>query len=514
MIKNIQNIIQKSYIMLAYIVILITVTLINVDHIINNNILVNTLLVILGLIVMLAINKTFVNKIKDSTIGKNIIVLLLIFLILQIISAYFFKVNYNWDFKWIMDTAKDIATTGTTQNMYYFKIYPNNWGALIIALLGMKITLNNEIGAYAINIFSIFLSVLFSVLSAKKLGGNKLAFNLMILVIGCAPLFLYSPIIYTDSLSVAFPIATFYFWLLSRENREKSSKKYIRYTIIMSLVGVIGYCIKPVAGIILVAVLIDEILTNNIKSIKQIAIVIIIFILVSTSFNILCEKFIIKDSRKNDLEIPITHWIMMGLNKPEAEGGTSIGYGAYSQNDVDYTNTSGNYEEKKVANIKKIEERLQDFGVSGYLNFLMKKFDYVWNDGSYYSLKLIGWDTINTTSIPYKIVLDKRYNQVFANYMTSFNNCLFFIIFVGLIISICKKGIKQEIRVLGISIVGIAIFLLIWEARSRYIYFMIPIFCTFSAYEFLILYNYIESNIKNIKEKIINIYKLKVKRSK
>ena len=64
---------------------------------------------------------------------------------------------------------------------------------------------------------------------------------------------------------------------------------------------------------------------------------------------------------------------MMGLGKPESEGGTAIGYGSYSQKDADYTATSGNYEEKKEANVREIKERLRNYGLKGYLHFLYKK---------------------------------------------------------------------------------------------------------------------------------------------
>ena len=497
MLKKIQNIIQKSYILIVCIAIFMIILLINIDHIFNSEILINVLLIPINLIAIFIINKLFINKAKDSNLLKAIIVLMILFVILEIFSLYFFRVKYNWDFKWVMDSAKERATTGTTQNMYYFKIFPNNWGALIITTLGMRMAFGNEIGAYVLNIIFIFLSVIFSVLSAKKIGGNKLALNLMIFIIGCAPLYLYSPIVYTDSLSVAFPIATFYFWLLAKENREKSRKKYIFNTLMMAIFGAIGYCIKPVAGIILVAILIDEIFSNtNKKTIKQMGITIITFMIIVILFNRLCEEFLIEDTKKNDLEFPMTHWIMMGLSTPESEGGTSIGYGAYSQKDADYTTLSGNYEEKKKANIEKIKERLKEFGIGGYIRFLIKKFDYVWNDGSYYSLRLIGWDTINTKSIPYKLIVDKNHNKIFKIYMNNYNNVLFFIILVGLVLSLLKKDINQEERVLGISIVGIAIFLLIWEARSRYIYFMLPIFCLLSAYEFIKIYNYAENKLK------------------
>ena len=353
------------------------------------------------------------------------------------------------------------------------------------------------------NIIFIFLAALFTVLSARKIGGDKLGLNVAILLLGCAPLYLYSPIVYTDSLSVAFPIATLYFWLLAKENREKEQKKksYI-WTIVMALTGIIGYCIKPVAAIVLAAIVIDEFFTNlNKETLKKIAITLIIVLSIMKLFNFLGEKVIIKDSRKNDLEFPMTHWIMMGLNRPESEGGTSIGYGAYSQKDADYTAESGNYQEKKAANIHMIKERLIEYGFGGYIQFLFNKFKYVWNDGTYYVLQQIGWDTLNKDSTPYKIIIDSDNNGLFLNYATDFNNYIFFTIIAGAVIEIIKKEKNQESRIMGISIVGIALFLLVWEARSRYIYFLIPVFVLFSAHEFKYIIKLIEDIIQKRKNK-------------
>lgn len=502
MISKLKNIVQKSYKYIAYFAIILVLLLINYFHIFNDKIIENVIFIVSGLIILLIINKFIINKIKDRTLTKIILVLLGIFIILEILSVYYFKVQYNWDFKWIMESAKDIATTGTTPNIFYFKIFPNNWGVLIITTLAMKITFGNEVGAYAINIIFIFLSVLFSVLSAKKIGGNKLALNVLILMLGSAPLYLYSPIVYTDTLSVAFPVATLYLWLISKEYKEKSVKGYYASIIAMAFIGAIGYCIKPVAGIVLVAIIIDEIFTNiNKETLKKIAITLIVMLTVIVLFNKLCEKFVIKDSQKNEYQFPLTHWIMMGLDKPESEGGTSIGYGAYSQKDADYTSTSGNYEEKKTANILKIKERLKEFGIKGYTKFLFNKFNYIWNDGSYYVLNVIGWDTLNTTSTLYKLVIGEESYKIFRPYMTNFNNCVFFIILLGLIIELLKKEKNQVIRILGISIVGIAIFLLVWEARSRYIYFLIPVFCILAAYEMLQIFNFVERRILKQKNK-------------
>ena len=502
MAEKIKNIANKSYKIIAYLAIMLVLLLINYYHIFDEKVVTNIIFIILGLTVLVLINKFFINKVKDRTLKISIIVLLALFAIFEILAVYYFRVSYNWDFKWVMDSAKDLATTGATENAFYFKIFPNNWGVLAITTFGMSLTGGNEIGAYAINILFVFLSALFSVLASKKIGGNKLALNVMLLLIGCAPLYLYTPIVYTDTISVLFPVATLYFWLLAKDKKEKSKKGYYLSIILTAVVGAIGYFMKPVAGIVLVAIIIDEIFTNfNKNTIKNLAIIVSIMFIIVTVFNKLGENLIIKDSRKNDYEFPLTHWVMMGLNKPESEGGTSIGYGAYSQPDADYTTTSGNYEQKKEANIEKIKERLNEFGIKGYIKFLLNKFKYVWNDGSYYVLHVIGWDTLNTTSTPYKYIIGEQSENIFIPYVTHFNNCIFFIILVGILIGLVRKKSTQETRILGISIVGIALFLLVWEARSRYIYFLLPVFCVLAACELPLIYKEIKRLLLKIKNR-------------
>ena len=482
LMSKIKSIIQKIYILIAYFSIFSILTLVNIFHLFTESAFVvveNIFISAIILLLFIAINYFLCNKIKKINIKIILISLIIVFLVLEILSIYFFKVKYNWDFKWIMDSAKDIATKGTTENIFYFKIFPNNLGVLIIVTLAMKIFGGAEIGAYIINTIFICLAVIFAILSSQKIAGEKCALITMILLLCVAPLYLYSPIVYTDTLSVAFPVMTLYLWMVAKEQKEKSLKRYFILLVGNSIISALGYCIKPIAAIVFVAIIIDELFMNK-KNIKDIFIEIIIFVMIISIFNLITSKVIIKDNRKNEYEYPITHWIMMGLGKPENEGGTSIGYGAYNQKDSDYTASSGNYEEKKQANIKKIKERLKDFGIKDYCMFLLKKCKYVWNDGTYYVLKVIGWDTINTESIPYKIVLGEKSN-ISINVMTHINNTLFIIILINFILDIKKETYNQVNRVLGISIVGIAIFLLIWEARSRYIYFMIPIFCILGA---------------------------------
>ena len=379
-----------------------------------------------------------------------------------------------------MESSLEYAQTGKIENMYYFKIFPNNIASLLIVTFAMKLFNTNVIGAYVINIIFIFLAAIFTVLVARKLGGERLGINTIILLICFMPMYLNSPIVYTDTLSIALPISIIYFWILAKENKDSNKKKFYIYLSIMAVISVISYNIKANAVIVLIAIFIDSIFCEK-KMFKQLFLVFLIFVVGMLITNKVIEKAVIQDSRKNNYEFPLTHWVMMGLCLPESEGGTAINYGSYSQADADFTALQTTYQDKKDANIRVIKERIKNFGFVGYIKFLLKKFNYVWNDGTYYVLPIIGWDTLNKESLLYKVVLGDLSYKFVRPFMTYFNNIIFILALYLIIKEVIRKDKNDIVRIIGISIVGIAIFLLIWEARARYIYLFIPLFCIMGA---------------------------------
>lgn len=496
-----REVISKTYKYIAYIAILTVFCCINFfnisKHISSNNI---TILVwaIIYTAIIIGINRFIINKLKSKYIKIITGVLILIFLILEILSVYYFRVQYNWDFKWVMDTASQIADTGHIEltNLNYFKMFPNNIPILGMVTIAIKLFFNNQIGAYVLNIIAVWISAILGVLVAYKTKGEKLAFNVILLMTLLCPFYLYTPIIYTDTLSIMFPVLTLFLWILFKQNKQKENlKKQYIYWVLMTISSTIAFLIKPVAAIILISVIIDCIFTDK-KFLKYIIISILTFILINSIYNSLVLKFFIKDVKQNNNVFPYTHWVMMGLNTPESEGGTSIGWGGYSQKDSIMTELQPTYNEKVQNSIKVIKERMINFGLSGYIRFLKNKFIYVWEDPTFYVLAQIGWDTLNKESIPYKYVLGEKSQQTFIPYTSVFYTMLMILIIIEFIYDIFKNK-NQDIRIMGIAVVGIAIFLLLWEARSRYIYFLIPIFCILAANG---IYELSQINIKKIKK--------------
>ena len=423
-------------------------------------------------ILMFVLNKFIISKLNKKILDILTVLNITILIILEIIAVYFFRVEYNWDFRFIMEGAIQLAQSATTEHIHYFQVFPNNIGTLFIVTLGMKIFNNNEIGAYVLNICLVAIADIITIITAKKIGGEKMSFNVSILMILCMPYWLYTPIVYSDTLSVLVPVLTILLWIKCKDATNKS-KKWL-YIGLITIFAFIGYIIKPIAVIGYVAIII-EMFFSNIKYIKKFIASFLVFCILINIYNFFVYKFFLKTDAKNTEIYPYTHWVMMGMNKPFEYGGTSNGWGGYSYYDVMYTESNNSYEEKIEANIKKIKERLLEFGTKGYLSFLSHKIIYIWNDGTYYINAVLKWSPLNQNTKIYSWFFGENSNKFVEPYFNAFHILLMLMIAIGTISEMIKER-RSNIRILEMCIIGVFIFLLFWEARSRYIYILIPIF--------------------------------------
>ena len=206
-----QKYLKNIYIVIASIAIIAVIGLANIDHIFTGNIVKTIKVILISALeigFLFIINRFIINKISDKKKRIITIVGLAIFLILEIISYIYFRVEFSWDFKWLMESAMEKATTGDIEAIFYFKRFPNNLGALFFVTGAIKLFNNSYLGAYVLNIVFVFLSAVFTVLVARKMGGEKLGLNVMIVLLGFMPIYLNTPIVYTDSLSIAFTVIT------------------------------------------------------------------------------------------------------------------------------------------------------------------------------------------------------------------------------------------------------------------------------------------------------------------
>ena len=174
-------------------------------------------------------------------------------------------------------------------------------------------------------------------------------------------------------------------------------------------------------------------------------------------------------------QIPYTHWKMMGVEDKDADNSERNTYGGYNVHDYDKTESFATVKDAQKYNIKEYMKRVNKMGFVGYAEFLTKKSVNIWADGYYFSNVKLGISPINNNTILRKFLLQDSTTKYFGIYFTQGVNFSFLIaLIIGAVLKVKDKC--EEVDSVRLAIIGIMIFLLFWEGRSRYLVNYIPIF--------------------------------------
>ena len=421
-----------------------------------------------------------------------------ILLLIQIFVGYELRANSVSDLKIIESYCKDFAVNGNfdliqrdyLKGSVYLVRYPNNvpFTLLLSALYRVcYLTLGYvpKMVPIVLNCVAINLSVLFTALTTKKLFGNKQALVTLALCMLFAPYYTYTAYYYTDSLSMPFLIGGVYLFV----SAIKSENKYKRYALLLAFGGVVflGFKMKATVIFALICGLIYVLLKFSIKKVATISLAVIVGFstvgaVYSTSVNSLN---LYTKEQSYECEYPFTHWIMMGLKE----------LGHYNLEDSKFTDSFENKDEKQNANIREIKNRIEDFGVKGLIFHTVKKAVWMWEDGTYFIShhleKTDNWNPLHS------LVLDKgSYHNVFYIYSCGFQLFLIVMMILSALKGCIKPKVNKTILLKGL-LFSILIFLLIWEARSRYLYNFTPVFILLAVDGLQELENFIRNKVKS-----------------
>ena len=302
-----------------------------------------------------------------------------IILTLLIYFAFSLKSFPDWDAGGIYQEA--IAPfTGKYLSYNYFAIYPNNIFLFLIYKIYYKMIFfitgsTDIIYIELLNVAAIFISIIFLYLIAVKLWGAHMGLFTGIICLFFAPFYTYTAYYYTDSFSLPFVTISIYLYLCA-VNSKKEISKYL------SLIGAgiilaLGFKLKATIAIILVAIVIHLFLNQKIRTaLIYIGVTIASFIVVLFSYNAAVKQLnIVSEEEAYSYQMPYTHWLMMGLT----------GDGGFNLDDVKYTQSFPNIDEKKAANIEVIKQRLSDYGFVGTIKHMTNKAVHnTWGDGTYF----------------------------------------------------------------------------------------------------------------------------------
>lgn len=409
-----------------------------------------------------------------------IVTFVLLFAAQYVISKNIYFLT-GWDVGVLRDNAWRIINEGIDSiDKTYFGSYPNNLFLLFLyekIFRGSKLlSINPDMALIVLNLVLVNVSVLLSVLVLYKLTKSK-KITVLITAIG-AVLVVLSPWItipYSDTLTMFFPIAVVASSLFIKN-------KYLS-TFLIFFFGIVGYFIKPTVIIVLIAFLILKGITLmkslvkkekkhlNIKS----GILMIMAVLLAASGGWVVKNTIVPDTSAvldENRKITMTHFIMMGLNDQTD--------GVYYFDDVKYSMSLPNVEERQKVNLEVAKQRIKAFGPVGLLKHLAKKDLINYNDGTFFWGGEGGFfDTIIETDSDFANNLRSYFYTHGSHYETfaAVQQTLWLLVLtmcLACVLGVKKSGFTENL--IALSILGLSIFLLIFECRSRYLFLYMPLF--------------------------------------
>lgn len=372
-------------------------------------------------------------------------------LIIQVCAVIFTKFTPINDILYVITGAKNLVLGDEIYKELpeyhrdYFECYPNNHMLTAIVYLLDKLEYSvsgniRNILPTAVNIIGLNLSYLLMCLCAELVHTPERAFVCAVKGLLYTPFFTYAANFYTDAMALPYIMLAVYIYLRFRNNG-----KLPLIFICGAIVG-LGFKMKGSAAVLFVAIILDMLLHKR-KIIDYITFT-APFAAVCKAVSAISVKLLRLDPQLiEEKKFPFIHWIMM----------TADGRGGYVAEDFFYTQ-SFSADEKVAADLQKLGEKLNEQGVLGFIFHLFQKISYTWGNCTF----MAGY-----------------YNPTFKNPIFFSVNFLFFYILVFSIFLRLwrerKKG-KNEAFLFRLCLLGLCVFLLIWETRCRYLISFFPIF--------------------------------------
>lgn len=418
---------------------------------------------------------------------KVVLSVALLFFLVQVYIFYCIYFETGWDSgEKVIPAVRALLTKEEIPTLSYFEIYPNN--LFLVHFYYVILKISSKIGIFTgtyqlmpIIICNCLISSL-SCLMVYFIGEKRVSprvtwgcYLWMLFIVGLSP---WNVICYSDAVALFFPICIVYVYMNMTLNR------YLKYGIIFIL-GYVGYCIKPQVAIVIIAIIIMEIIRfiqeKNKRHAIKFAKIFFISCCIVCLFSVGLQRVYQNNGfvKNKDREFGISHFFMMGLNEEFN--------GIFYEEDVRMSSECMTSAERREKNIEIAKERLKNYGCVGYLKFLSKKMLTNYNDGTFaWGVEGSFYKTIPDNP---KARLTYQFRNVYYNsgtcykYFSTMEQFLW-ITMIGAVWYMAMKeliarNMNYNILLVKLSIIGITVFELLFEARARYLYLYVPLYAIF-----------------------------------
>lgn len=390
----------------------------------------------------------------------------------------------GWDVGCVVGSAYSLDAGTPIGTDTYYSIYPNNVPMAFILYRLYSFAANS--GIYSLKPEFLWIQVICGMLSiagmatcltikkmTNHLGAVLAGFVLYVACIGISP---WKTVPYTDMYALLFPILSVCLYV--HYYYAKSNAARMIYFGLSFLAGVMGSLVKPTVLIVAVAIMIVE-LCHFVFHLRQewkqalikLGLIALTFLLYKGALN-----YIYEDTgyiQNKEISATFHHYMVMGLNQETT--------GSYSAEDAGLIGQYPNREERIEVQMGMVFSRMKELGPIGYLKFLLTKTVMTFNDGTFnwgregvyylekypvlskgayaYTLKNIFWP-------------EHQYSELFNTFCQTVWLAILFAL-PGLCL---YRKHTHSLNLVLLSILGIMLYLMLFEARARYLLCFTPIF--------------------------------------
>lgn len=371
--------------------------------------------------------------------------------------------------------------------LHYLETNPNNltmlYTLIIFFKLGLRLMPSNPyLFLIGLANLSVCISVCLAALCIYKMTKNRIitfiGMGIGICLVALSP---WIEVPYTDVFGMFFPMAAVSCFLFLK-------KPLLRYSLV-TFFSVTGYFYKPSVLILLIALVIlgacselSNLLNRNTPSPNTGKRLVCFFLalLLGIGCSVGVNKIIMSQNHLQldaNREKTWTHYFMMGLNI-ETEG-------VFSGEDGEFSSSYPDVKSREKANLHEAVNRLKKLGGSGYVKHLVKKNLCNYNDGTF----SFGREGYFFASIPEErgrldhilreiFYVDGKYYKVLA----VGEHILWLLVLISICFCIipCREKHPGE-NLIALTLLGVSIFLLLFECRSRYLYLFTPLYIVLAA---------------------------------
>lgn len=416
---------------------------------------------------------------------RAVFVMALLLFALQTAVILFGHFKPRNDLSYVVQGAKNIILKGTAHlndgmpkwDKVYFYTYANNRMILILitgllrleyALTGSMSNLLPEI----VNAVGLNLSYVFIYLIAAKLYGKRRALGCACYGLLLTPLVTYAAFFYTDTMAMPWMMASVYAFVCWLQAGRHGGMSWLRRTLLL-LASVfllaVAYEIKGSAGLLLPvygAFILSGAAGGKWKTVLRYAVYglasVLAFAVLTSGLNrAMAQSLQLDPAKEEKYEFPMIHWVMMSAS----------GSGGYSGKDYRYTRSYKGIENKKLADLERLKEKLKEQGMH-FCRHLMEKVGRTWSDGSFMAAHYM-----NRTD-----VFD-------SNWFTVWAAVSHFAMMMLMILSAVRAVVhpsKDRSRLFRTALLMLALFLVVWESKSRYVVLYLPFMALIEAPDFRI----------------------------